>query len=142
MLTSYSTIEGIFFSPKEDYCVIWGDCLVQVLYVVSGELHRRFIEKHKIDKCKFITEKHLVICAKESHGSFLRLINVESGEHLTTLEIEEQPTCLGVCPRSLCIAVGLRKLDIKIIQVHLSETENNQKRKSDFLDLLSCKRKR
>ena len=129
VLTSYSTIEDIFFSPKEDYCVIWGDCLVQVLYVASGELNRRFIEKHKIDKCKFITEKHLVICSKESHGSFLRLINVESGEHLTTLEIEEQPTCLGVCPCSLCIAVGLRKLDIKIIQVHLSETENNQKRK-------------
>lgn len=129
VLTSNSTIEDIFLSPKEDYCVIWGDCLVQVLYVASGELHRRFIEKHKIDKCKFITEKHLVICLKEIHGSFLRLINVESGEHLTTLEIEEQPTCLGVCPFSLCIAVGLRKLDIKIIQVHLPETENNQKRK-------------
>ena len=129
VLTSNSTIEDIFLSPKEDYCVIWGDCLVQVLYVASGELHRRFIEKHKIDKCKFITEKHLVICSKESHGSFLRLINVESGEHLTTLEIEEQPTCLGVCPCSLCIAVGLRKLDIKVIQVHLPETENNQKRK-------------
>ena len=129
VLTSYLTLKGTIVSPKEDYCVIWGDSFVQVLYVASGELHRRLIEKYKIYNCKFITEKHLIICSKESHGSFLRLINVESGQRLTTLEIEEQPTCLGVCPCSLCIAVGLRKLDIKIIQVHLSETENNQKRK-------------
>ena len=129
VLTSYLTLKGTIVSPKEDYCVIWGDSFVQVLYVASGELHRRLIEKYKIYNCKFITEKHLIICSKESHGSFLRLINVESGQRLTTLEIEKQPTCLGVCPCSLCIAVGLRKLDMKIIQVHLSETENNQKRK-------------
>ena len=129
VVTSYLTLKGTIFSPKEDYCVIWGDSFVQVLYVASGELHRRLIEKYKIYNCKFITEKHLIICSKESHGSFLRLINVESGQRLTTLEIEEKPTCLGVCPCSLCIAVGLRELDIKIIQVHLSETENNQKRK-------------
>ena len=129
VLTSYWTLKGTIVSPKEDYCVIWGDSFVQVLYVASGKLHRRLIEKYKIYKCKFLTEKHLIVSSKESHGSFLRLINVESGEHLTTLEIEEQPTCLGVCPCSLCIAVGLRKLDIKVIQVHLPETENNQKRK-------------
>ena len=129
VLTSYWTLKGTIVSPKEDYCVIWGDSFVQVLYVASGKLHRRLIEKYKIYKCKFLTEKHLIVSSKESHGSFLRLINVESGEHLTTLEIEEQPTCLGVCPCSLRIAVGLRKLDIKVIQVHLPETENNQKRK-------------
>ena len=110
---------GGLFSPNGEFFVIWDFPLVKVYNTASGKLHWELFRMSDIVDCKFITDKELIVCSREYHGNFLRMFDVRSREHLNTLEIEDRPFSLGVCPYSLRIAVGLRGSDVNLIQVHL-----------------------
>ena len=116
-------IQGGIFSPNGEFCVIFDSSFVEVYNAASGKLHCDLFRKSEIVDCKFITNKELIVCSREYHGNFLRMFDVRSGEHLNTLEIEERPVILGVCPYSLRIAVGLHGSDVNLIQVHLPRDE-------------------
>lgn len=97
--------------------------VVKIYNATSGKLHRKLLEKHQVVDVKFITNQALMVCTREVVGNFLRMYDVISGEHLTTLNIEEEPFCLGVCLNSLLVAVGHRGSDVSLIQVHLPRSK-------------------
>ena len=110
---------GGIFSPNGEFCVIWNSASVEVYNVASGKLHWRIFRKYEIVDCKYITDKEFIVCSRGYRGNFLRMFDVRSRKHLTTLEIAERPVSLGVCPYSLHVAVGLCGSDANLIQVHL-----------------------
>ena len=113
------------FSPKGDFVVLWTPEVVKIYNTTSGKLHRKLLEKHQdqVVDVKFITNQALMVCTREVVGNFLRMYDVISGEHLTTLDIEEEPFCLGVCLNSLLVAVGHYGSDVSLIQVHLPRSK-------------------
>ena len=110
--------EGLF-SPKGDFVVLWTSKIVEIYNATSAKLHRRLLEKDDLVDVKFITNRALMVCSREDVGNFLRMFDVISEEHLATLDIEEEPFCLGVCLNSLRVAVSLGRSDVRLIQVHL-----------------------
>ena len=122
ILSFYIDDEGCppagLFSPKGDLIVLWTSDIVDIFNATSGKLQLKLPEQGGIVDLKFITNRVLMVCSRENVGNFLRMFDVNSGDHLATLDIEE-PFCLGVCLNSLRVAVGLRGSDIKLIQVHL-----------------------
>ena len=110
--------EGLF-SPKGDFVVLWTSKIVEIYNATSGKLHRKLLEKDYLVDVKFITNRALMVCSREDVGSFLRMFDVISEEHLATLDIEGEPFCLGVCLNSLRVAVSLGGSDVRLIQVHL-----------------------
>ena len=111
------------FSPKGDFVVLRTPEVVKIYNATSGKLHRKLLEKHQVVDVKFITNQALMVCTREVVGNFLRMYDVISGEHLTTLNIEEEPFCLGVCLNNLLVAVGHRGSDVSLIQVHLPRSK-------------------
>ena len=111
------------FSPKGDFVVLRTPEVVKIYNTTSGKLHRKLLEKDQVVDVKFITNQALIVCTEEDVGNFLRMYDVISGEHLTTLDIEEEPFCLGVCLNSLLVAVGHCGSDVRLIQVHLPRSK-------------------
>ena len=111
------------FSPKGDFVVLRTPEVVKIYNTTSGKLHRKLLEKDQVVDVKFITNQALMVCTREVVGNFLRMYDVISGEHLTTLDIEEKPFCLGVCLNSLLVAVGHCGSDVSFIQVHLPRSK-------------------
>ena len=116
-------LPGGLFSPKGDFVVLHTSKVVKIYNATSGKLHRKLLEKNYVVDVKFITNQALIVCTREDVGNFLRMYDVISGEHLTTLDIEEEPFCLGVCLNSLLVAVGHRGSDVRLIQVHLPRSK-------------------
>ena len=116
-------LPGGLFSPKGDFVVLQTSKVVKIYNATSGKLHRKLLEKNYVVDVKFITNQALIVCTREDVGNFLRMYDVISGEHLTTLDIEEEPFCLGVCLNSLLVAVGHRGSDVRLIQVHLPRSK-------------------
>ena len=117
------TLPAGLFSPKGDFVVLRTPKVVKIYNATSGKLHRKLLEKHHVMDVKFITNQALMVCTREVVGNFLRMYDVISGEHLTTLDIEEESFCLGVCLNSLLVAVGHRGSDVSLIQVHLPRSK-------------------
>ena len=115
------------FSPKEEFCVMWDIYCVHVFNADTGKLHRKLFRKRYVFDCKFVSDKELIVCSKEYRGNFLRMFDVNSGELLNLVEIEEQLFCLGTCLQSLPIAVGLSGSAFKVLRVHLPQAEDNRK---------------
>ena len=116
-------LPGGLFSPKGDFVVLRTSKVVNIYNATSGILHRKLLEKNYVVNVKFITNQALIVCTKEDVGNFLRMYDVISGEHLTSLDIEEEPFCLGVCLNSLLVAVGHCGSDVRLIQVHLPRSK-------------------
>ena len=116
-------LPGGLFSPKGDFVVLQTSKVVKIYNATSGKLHRKLLEKNYVVDVKFITNQALIVCTREDVGNFLRMYDVISGEHLTTLDIEEEPFCLGVCLNSLLVAVGHCGPDVRLIQVHLPRSK-------------------
>ena len=110
---------GGSFSPKGDFVVLWTPSIVEIYNATSRKQHRRLCEKYCIVDVKFITNQALMVCSREGAGNFLRMFDVISGEHLTTLSIGEEPVRLGVCLNNLHVAMGLRGPNVRFLRVHL-----------------------
>ena len=83
--------------------------------------------------CQFVSEEECVILSRDtSGGSSLRLFNVESGELLTVIDLQEREVShLAVCPRKRLLAIGQRdsNLAVELIQVYLPRAKESRKNK-------------
>ena len=112
-------LPAALYSPKGDFVAVWAFETVNIYKATSGKHHCKLPVSCYVEDVKFITNRTLMVCSNQSIGNFLRMFDVDSGEHLASLDIEETPFCLGVHLNSLHVAVGLYGSDVRLIKVHL-----------------------
>ena len=110
------------FSPTEEFVLV--SCTnsswkteVLVLEASSGKYLRTLCTVDRIHgydgilRCAFVSNTECVIVCKNTSGSYcLQLFNVSTGDFLTVLDIDFEPTqCLASCPQKGLIAIGLEK---------------------------------
>ena len=112
-------LPAALYSPKGDFVAVWAFETVNIYKATSGKHHCKLPVSCCVEDVKFITNRTLMVCSNQSIGNFLRMFDVDSGERLASLDIEETPFCLGVHLNSLHVAVGLYGSDVRLIKVHL-----------------------
>ena len=110
------------FSPEEEFVVTWGffhaGYGLHILDAKTGETrHILLKDQDDIVDCKFVGNGDSLICC--SRDNFLRLFNIQSGDLLSVLDIEERPYCLGACLGKPLVAIGLSGPRLKYIHVKL-----------------------
>ena len=113
---------SFIFSPGEDFVVTWG--LFHAGYGLhihdaktGATRHTLLKDQDDIVDCKFVGNGDSLICC--SGDNFLRLFNIQSGDLLSLLDIEERPYCLGACLDKPLVAIGLSGTRLKYIHVKL-----------------------
>ena len=114
------------FSPTEEFVLVsstnssW-KTEVLVLEASSGKYLRTLCTVDRILGCAFVSKTECVIVCRNTLGSYrLPLFNVSTGDFLTVLDIDFEPSqCLASCPQKGLIAVGLEnsKCMCAVIQV-------------------------
>ena len=116
------------FSPTEEFVLISSldhqfKEEVLVLDACSGKDLRTLCTVDSIQGCVFVSKTECVIVCKNTSGSYcLPLFNVSTGDFLTVLDIDFEPSpCLASCPQKGLIAIGLEKSKnmCAVIQVKL-----------------------
>lgn len=79
--------------------------------------HIMLKDQDDIVDCKFVGNCDTLICC--SGDNFLRLFNIQSGDLLSVLDIEEPPYCLGACLGRPLVAIGLSGPRLKYVHVKL-----------------------
>ena len=115
----YEYLPAALYSPKGDFVAVWAFETVNIYKATSGKHHCQLPVSCCVEDVKFITNRTLMVCLNQRIGNFLRMFDVDSGELLASLDIEEKPFCLGVHLNSLHVAVGLYGSDVRLIKVHL-----------------------
>ena len=121
------------FSPVEQFVVIPGElpCVhrnKQGLFVIdatSGRTLHLLCEGNNIFDCRFVSDEECVVNSYDvSRGFCLRLFNIESGDLLTVITMENKVFCLAACPRKCLIAIGLMssRPNFKVIKVNLQRS--------------------
>ena len=128
------------FSPTEEFVLVSSTnseskTEVLVLEASSGKYLRTLCTVDRILGCAFASKTECVIVCKNTSGSYcLPLFNVSTGDFLTVLDIDFEPSQgLASCPRKGLIAVGLEnsKCMCAVIQVKLPRNKVNQKAKGE-----------
>ena len=116
------------FSPTEEFVLVSftnseSKTEVLVLEASSGKYLRTLCTVDRILGCAFASKTECVIVCKNTSGSYcLPLFNVSTGDFLTVLDIDFEPSpCLASCPQKGLIAIGLEKSKnmCAVIQVKL-----------------------
>ena len=114
------------FSPTEEFVLVSSTNShskeeVLVLQASSGKYLRTLCTVDRILGCAFVSKTECVIVCRNTLGSYrLPLFNVSTGDFLTVLDIDFEPSqCLASCPQKGLIAVGLEnsKCMCAVIQV-------------------------
>ena len=122
---SNEVIPGMF-SPTEEFVLVSSTNShskeeVVVLQASSGKYLRTLCTVDRILGCAFVSKTECVIVCRNTLGSYrLPLFNVSTGDFLTVLDIDFEPSqCLASCPQKGLIAVGLEnsKCMCAVIQV-------------------------
>ena len=110
----YLSLPGMF-SPTEEFVLVssrnpQSKEEVLVLEASSGKHLRTLCTVHAILDCAFVSKTECVIVCENTTASyyFLPLFNVSTGDFLTVLDIDHEPSrCLASCPQKGLIAFGL-----------------------------------
>lgn len=115
--------EGVSFSPKEQFLIVWTIKGLLVLDVETGK--RLSFFGISFCHCKFISDDRCVISRSDLT---VRLFDVISGEILSAIEVKSRVTCLAAYPFNHLVAIGLENSTptFKIIRVHLPRSENGE----------------
>ena len=115
--------EGVSFSPKEQFLIVWTIKGLLVLDVETGK--RLSFFGISFCHCKFISDDRCVISRSDLT---VRLLDVISGEILSAIEVKSRVTCLAAYPFNHLVAIGLENSTptFKIIRVHLPRSENGE----------------
>ena len=114
------------FSPTEEFVLVSSTNShskeeVLVLQASSGKYLRTLCTVDRILGCAFVSKTECAIVCRNTLGSYrLPLFNVSTGDFLTVLDIDFEPSqCLASCPQKGLIAVGLEnsKCMCAVIQV-------------------------
>jgi len=108
---------------------------VLVLQASSGKHLRTLCTVGSILGCAFVSKTECVILCKNASGSYcLPLFNVSTGDFLTVLDIDFDPSLwLASCPKKGLIAIGLEnsKFMCAVIQVKLPRDKVNREAKGE-----------
>ena len=116
------------FSPTEEFVLVsFTNCEskteVLVLEASSGKYLRTLCTVDKILGIVFVSKTECVVFCRNTSGRYsLPLFNVSTGDFLTVLDIDFEPSpCLASCPQKGLIAIGLEKSKnmCAVIQVKL-----------------------
>ena len=134
------------FSPTEEFVLVssknssW-KTEVLVLEASSGKYLRTLCTVNRIHGyngilgCAFVSNTECVIVCKNTSESYcLQLFNVSTGDFLTVLDIDFEPSqCLASCPQKGLIAFGLKnsKCMCAVIQVKLPRDKVNRETKGE-----------
>ena len=116
----------VAFSPMEQFLVVITYEGVLVLDAASGNtLHTVRLLDLFLSCCTFISDDKCVISCSVST---VQLLNVKSGEVLSTMDVNDSVTCLAACPLNRVLAVGLDHSipNFKVIRVHLPRGEDSK----------------
>ena len=121
------------FSLSERFVVICPETIMSrhcmyVLDALSGKTVHTVREVNWVFDCKFISDEECVISLETaSEDNCLQLFNVESGDLLSVINLENEVNCLAACPRKRLLAIEQSgsKHGFKLIQVHLPQDKDN-----------------
>ena len=128
------------FSPTEEFVLIsfansQSKQEVLVLQASSGKHLRTLCTVDSIVDFAFVSKTECVIFCKNTSGSYcLPLFNVSTGDFLTVLDIDFEPSQhLASCPQKGLIAIGLNnsRTMCAVIQVKLPRDEVNREAKGE-----------
>ena len=123
------SFHGYGFSPGEQFVLLYmsGSGLF-VLDADSGSKLCSF-SLHYVKCCEFISVEEIVVSSFVEQASCLHLFNVKSGELLSVLSTEKEPSCLAACRRKRLVAVGLQtsNSNYKLIHVKLPRDKDSPK---------------
>ena len=128
------------FSPTEEFVLVSSlnsesNTEVLVLQASSGKTLRTLCTVDSICGCVFVSKTECVILCKNTSGSYcLPLFNVRTGDFLTVLDIDFDPSWgLASCPQKGLIAIGLRnsKRMCTFIQVKQLRDKVNREAKGE-----------
>ena len=136
------------FSPTEEFVLVSSTnseskkTEVLVLEASSGKYLRTLCTVDSILGCAFVSKTECVIFCKNTSGSYcLPLFNVSTGDFLTVLDVDFEPSrCLASCPQKGLITVGIRNSKCSmctVIQVTLSRDKVNREAKGESPFFLS-----
>ena len=128
------------FSPTEEFVLVsstnslW-KTEVLVLEASSGKYLRTLCTVATILPHAFVSNTECVIVCKNTSGSYcLQLFNVSTGDFLTVLDIDFEPSrCLASCPQKGLIAIGVKnsKCTCAVIQVKQLRDKVNREAKGE-----------
>lgn len=94
--------ELVVFSPMEQFLVVGTTEGTLVLDAETGNTLRTLSPPFR--QCKFISDEECVIFSDETP---VKLFNVNSGQLLSAIVVENDVTCLAACPFNRLFAIGL-----------------------------------
>ena len=138
-LAQIDVLRGMF-SPTEEFVLV--SCTnselkteVLVLEASSGGYLRTLCTVDSIVDFAFVSKTECVIVCKNTSGNYcLPLFNVSTGDVLTSLDIDFEPSgCLASCPQKGLIAIGLNDSTFicAVIEVKLPRDKVNREAKGE-----------
>ena len=131
----------VMFSPTEEFVLVSSinseskKSGVLVLEASSGKHLRMLCTVDRILGCAFVSKTECVIVCKNTSGRYcLPLFNVSTGDFLTVLDIDFDPSQgLASCPQKGLIAIGLRdsRCMCVVIQVKQLRDKGNREAKGE-----------
>ena len=143
------------FSPTEEFVLVSsknssGKTEILVLEASSGKYLRPLCPVDRIHgfdgilSCAFVSNTECVIVCKNTAESYcLQLFNVSTGDFLTVLDIDFEPTrCLASCPQKGLIAIALEDTDCMcaVIQVKQLRDKVNREAKGEQCPFIVSRR--
>ena len=123
------------FSPTEEFVLVSSNTGVVVLEASSGKYLRTLCTVGSIVDFAFVSKTECVIVCMNTSGSYcLLLFNISTGDLLTVLDIDFEPSQgLASCPQKGLIAVGLEnfKCMCAVIQVKQLRDKVNREAKGE-----------
>ena len=139
------------FSPTEEFVLVSSTKSkskkeeLLVLEASSGKNLRTLCTVDSILRCAFVSKTECVIFCENTSGSYcLQLFSVSTGDFLTVLDIDFEPSrCLASCPQKGLIAIGIENSKCSmcaVIQVKQLRDKVNREAKGEqcvfFLSLV------
>ena len=120
-------VHGVTFSPMEQFLVVRTYDILLVLNAETGSTLRslpRSSPSFTWSFLSFISDDKCII--SYSDEVTVQLLDVQSGELLSTIDVESKVHCLAACPLNRVLVIGLEEStpNFKVIRVHFPSGED------------------
>ena len=125
------------FSPTEEFVLVSftnskSKTEVLVLEASSGKHLRTLCTVDRILGCAFVSKTECVIVCRDTSGSYcLPLFNVNTGDFLTVLDIDFEPSRrLASCPQKGLIAIGIENSNYLCVVIQVKQLRDKVNREA------------
>ena len=125
------------FSPTEEFVLVSSTnskskTEVLVLEASSGKYLRTLCTVDRILGCAFVSNTECVIVCRDTSGSYcLPLFNVNTGDFLTVLDIDFEPSRrLASCPQKGLIAIGIENSNCLCVVIQVKQLRDKVNREA------------